>query len=259
MGDWGKELWKRICRCNLLGAWPCRARTKDRETVEEDRTEDELWQEYYAPYLHFLPFEEICTRLETSLTQGLTQEVAALRLERNGRNTLPFPPKRKSLMLRYLCYCFSVMGVILLVGSLVGFYLHHYVSELHPSITPNPKYLATGWSLLIIFFLIGLMRVLYEDDNIALLEAIEDTMPMYCTVIREGKKEIILTQDVVIGDVLPISYCQRLPADLRFFNTSGLEVDNVALTGASDPWHIYLLASDEQQMFTHSKIEYMTD
>ncbi|KAH8253953.1 hypothetical protein KR032_007853 [Drosophila birchii] len=250
MGNWAKQLWKRT--------WPCKAKTKKNVSAEEaESTENELWQEYYAPYLHFLPFQEICTRLETSLVEGLTQEEAALRLKRRGKNILPIPPKQTPLIFRYLRNIFSVMGFILLLGSLICFYLHSLVIEMNPNQINNPKYMAAGWILLIIFFLIGILPVLQENDNEALLEAIKDTMPMYCTVIREGKKEIILTQDVVIGDVVPISYGQRLPADLRFFSTSGLEVDDVALTGTSEPWKIFLLASDEKQMFSYSRIEYM--
>ncbi|KAH8376215.1 hypothetical protein KR200_002614, partial [Drosophila serrata] len=245
MVNWGKQLWKR--------------KSKKKQSYVEEATENELWQEYYAPYLHFLPFEEVCTRLETSLAQGLTREEAAIRLQRRGKNILPIPKKRKPLIVRYFYYCLSVMGCIILLGSLICFYLHHKVYDMYPNELHNPRYLASGWILLIIFFLAGLMPLMHEDDDEALIEAIDMTMPMYCTVIRDGKKEIILTQDVVIGDVIPISYGQRLPADLRFFSTSGLEVDNVALTGSSDPWQIFLLASDEKQMFSHSRIEYLHD
>ncbi|KAH8258389.1 hypothetical protein KR038_010587, partial [Drosophila bunnanda] len=245
MWNWGKQLWKR--------------KSKNKESYVEDPTENELWQEYYAPYLHFLPFKEVCSRMETSLTQGLTKEVAALRLERRGKNILPIPPKRVPLIVRYLRHCFGVVGCITLLGSLTCFYLHHQTSELKRNENHNPKHLAAGWSLLIIFLLAGLMPVLHEYDEQALLEAIDETMPMYCTVIRDGKKEIILTEDVVIGDVLPISFGQRLPADLRFFSTLRLEVDKVALSGSSNPWEIFLLASDEKHMFKHSRIEYTND
>lgn len=100
------------------------------------------------------------------------------------------------------------------------------------------------------------MPILHEDRTKAIVVAIKDLMPTYCTVIRDGMKEIILSQDVVVGDVVPISYGQRLPADLRFFSTSGLEVDNVALTGTSEPWQINPLPGDGTQRYSYSKVEY---
>ncbi|EDW01307.1 GH20530 [Drosophila grimshawi] len=58
-------------------------------------------------------------------------------------------------------------------------------------------------------------------------------MPMYCTVLRDGRNQIIKAENVVLGDILQITYGERIAADVRFFESHDLEVNNVALTGHS--------------------------
>ena len=54
-------------------------------------------------------------------------------------------------------------------------------------------------------------------------------------VIREGKDQEIPTTDVVVGDLIIVSAGVRIPADGRLVESSGLLVNEAALTGESLP------------------------
>ncbi|KAH8321510.1 hypothetical protein KR074_007237 [Drosophila pseudoananassae] len=208
-------------------------------------TENELWLEYYADYLHIWPFRELCTRLETNTVRGLTEDAARMKLARNGQNALPIKTKHVPYILKLARHCFSIYGVLLLLSAIACFILFIWLKK--NSTDGCFEYLATSCILFITFVLYGYLKKLQEIDNEPLVTAFEDLVPRYCTVIRDGEKEIILTEKVVMGDIVPISYGQRLPADLRFFNCFGLEVNNVALTGYTDPFQIIPLSIDGRQ------------
>ncbi|XP_017077693.1 sodium/potassium-transporting ATPase subunit alpha-1 [Drosophila eugracilis] len=234
--------------------WQSRRKKADKEELQQ--TENEMWLEYYGPYLHIWPFRELCARLEANVSQGLTSEAAGIRLARNGKNVLPLPLKQDVRPCKFLKDCFSVLGIFILLSSIACFAIY-YIFEINFVVEGkvDPEFLVAGIILLLFFFLAGLMLHLQGDDNEEMFVTFDELMPMYCTVIRDGEKEIILTQDVVIGDILPISYGQRLPADLRFYSASGLEVNNVALTGYSKPVQITPLAYEGRQRY--SRVEYI--
>ncbi|XP_017090698.2 sodium/potassium-transporting ATPase subunit alpha-A [Drosophila bipectinata] len=208
-------------------------------------TENELWLEYYADYLHIWPFRELCSRLETNTVRGLTDDAARMKLARNGQNALPIKTKHTPYILKLARHCFSIYGVLLLLSAIACFILFIWLKK--NSTDGCFEYLATSCILFFTFVLYGYLQKLQEIDTEPLVTAFEDLVPRYCTVIRDGEKEIILTEKVVMGDIVPISYGQRLPADLRFFNCFGLEVNNVALTGYTDPFQIIPLSIDGRQ------------
>lgn len=155
-------------------------------------------------------------------------------------------------ILRLARHCITMDGVLLLLSAIacLGLFIWLKIDSENLHI----EYLISCCILLFTFVLYGYLRKVQENDTESLVTAFEDLMPRHCTVIRDGEKEIILTQKVVMGDIVPISYGQRLPVDLRFFNCFGLEVNNVALTGYTDPRQIVPLSVDGRQQRYSSQI-----
>lgn len=54
-------------------------------------------------------------------------------------------------------------------------------------------------------------------------------------MVREGRKMTVKAEDLVVGDVVDVKFGDRLPADIRLIQVSGLKVDNSSLTGESEP------------------------
>ncbi|XP_017054430.1 sodium/potassium-transporting ATPase subunit alpha [Drosophila ficusphila] len=242
--------WKgKCCRCRK------HRKQKKKEKESDRQTENELWLEYHGPHLHIWPFHDLLVRLETNLSAGLSSQAAANKLARNGKNILPLPIKQDVGLWKFIKNCFSILGIFILLSSVCCFVLYFIFEAYTTTKQSDPDLLVAGLILLIVFFLTGFVLHLQDEESEEMITAFDELMPMYCTVIRDGEKEIILTQDVVIGDIVPISYGQRLPADLRFFSTSNLEVNNVALTGYSKPVHVTPLANEGRQRY--SRVEFI--
>jgi len=171
-------LWlKKISKCGSGKC--CRSRRKKKEAEAEavPQTENELWLEYYGPYLHIWPFHELCARLETNVSQvryatsrlyyndittksfkqGLTSEAAAKKLARNGKNVLPLPLKQDVGFWKFLRNCFSVLGIVILLSSIACFAIY-YIFEINSTIRGqvDPEFLVAGIILLVFFFLAGI-------------------------------------------------------------------------------------------------------
>ena len=66
------------------------------------------------------------------------------------------------------------------------------------------------------------------------LNALKDLSNPKITVIRDGVKSIILSKDLVPGDIIQLSEGERIPADCEILSLSGFSVDESILTGESE-------------------------
>ncbi|CAG5115959.1 unnamed protein product, partial [Candidula unifasciata] len=67
------------------------------------------------------------------------------------------------------------------------------------------------------------------------LEALTKLVPPKCHCIRDGELMTFLAQDLVPGDIIHISIGDRVPADIRLFEATGLSIDESSFTGEIEP------------------------
>jgi P-type E1-E2 ATPase len=67
------------------------------------------------------------------------------------------------------------------------------------------------------------------------LEAIRGMIDPHASVIRGGRRTVIVAEDIVPGDLVLLEPGDRVPADLRLIRARNLRVDEAALTGESVP------------------------
>ena len=74
-----------------------------------------------------------------------------------------------------------------------------------------------------------------EAKAVKAIEALARTMTTEATVLRAGEKQRISSAEVVPGDIVLLQSGDKVPADMRLFQTRDLQVDESALTGESVP------------------------
>ncbi|KAF4076183.1 hypothetical protein AMELA_G00227400 [Ameiurus melas] len=67
------------------------------------------------------------------------------------------------------------------------------------------------------------------------LEELGKLVPPECHCVREGRLDHMLARELVPGDTVCLSVGERVPADLRLFESLDLSVDESSLTGETTP------------------------
>jgi Mg2+-importing ATPase len=165
-----------------------------------------------------LPIEELFGEIKTSKT-GLSAEEAQARLVKYGRNEVG-QHKKRSAIVKFLRLLSNPLLIILLIaGAISGF---------------------TGQAVdaLIIFSIVILSTVLlvYQESKAeTAAESLRRKVAITATILRDGKKQEIITSEVVLGDVSLLSPGDIVPADSRIIESKDLSIDQSALTGESFP------------------------
>ena len=152
---------------------------------------------------------------------GLTAAHAAERLAAEGPNSLPAAERRSALVL--------VLGVLrepmfmLLVAATLIYLVLGDVREA----------LVLGASIVVVVAI----SVAQERKAERALDALRDLSSPRALVIRDGERTRIAGRDVVRGDLLLVAEGDRVPADARLEQATGLAVDESLLTGESLPVH----------------------
>lgn len=59
-------------------------------------------------------------------------------------------------------------------------------------------------------------------------------MPQKANVFRDGTDRIVFSEEIVVGDVVNLTYGKKVPADIRIIESHDLKFDKSMLTGESD-------------------------
>jgi P-type Ca2+ transporter type 2C len=150
---------------------------------------------------------------------GLDAEEARRRLAGHGYNELTV--QKRSALLRFLLQFHNAMIYILLAAACVtGFLLHELVDTL------------VILGVVVLNVIIGFVQ---EGKAEAAIEALKKMIVAESPVLRDGRKQVIATRELVPGDVVLLEGGSRVPADLRLLQARNLYADEAALTGESVP------------------------
>ena len=166
---------------------------------------------------HSLSSDQAIDFFKSNASVGLTDEVIKERSEFFGKNNLP-KYKPISLMARLTNQLKNPLVLVLIFAGILTFILKDYLDS------------AVIFSVVLINAIIGLIQ---EGKAENALTAVNSLLSEKATVIRNGRKNIIVAQDLVPGDVVLLESGSKVPADLRLVTTQNLRVDESALTGES--------------------------
>jgi sodium/potassium-transporting ATPase subunit alpha len=178
-----------------------------------------------CPEIQRLSVAQVYRALDSSL-QGLTSSEANGRLREIGRNSIEVPDRWRLLrsLLRQLTNFFTLL---LLLSALICL-----AAE---KLQPGQNMLILGWALGGVALLNALFSFIQEYRAEKAMEALRHFLPQQADVMRNGKVEQVAVEELVPGDLLQLEEGDRVPADARLVEASGIMVNNAPLTGESLP------------------------
>ena len=159
-----------------------------------------------------------------SSRQGLSQTEAQSRLEKNGKNKLE-AAKGKSLIRRFLEQLADPMIIILLVAAAISGVL---------AVIENDSF-ADVIIILAVVIINAILGVYQESKAEKAIEALQEMSAATSKVLRDGKVQVIHSEDLVVGDIVLLEAGDAVPADARILESASLKVEEAALTGESVP------------------------
>lgn len=162
-----------------------------------------------------LTIAELTKKLNSSVEGLLTSEVE-LRYLQVGKNRVEEQEEKVfTLILRQFQ---SPFIYLLLVAGFLSLFLGEVVDSL----------------LIFLFVVINAALGFYQEfRSHNAVKSLKRFLIHECIVIRDHKPVIIQSEDVVVGDVIILKAGDKIPADVRFFDIEGLQVDESILTGES--------------------------
>ena len=170
------------------------------------------------PAPHTLTAAQALTRLDSD-AGGLSNDEATRRLAESGPNRLP-EAARDGLLKRFFKHFNDVLIYVLLAAAAITALLGHWID--------------TGVILgvVVINALIGFIQ---EGKAEAALAGIRKLLSAHAQVRRDGQWTQVDADQLVPGDIVRLRSGDRVPADLRLLEATGLRLDEATLTGESEP------------------------
>lgn len=166
---------------------------------------------------HLLPLTEIILLLNTT-PSGLNSIIASERLQEYGQNQIE-DSKKKSVFKMILSQLTDFMILILIAAAIIS----GIVGDLTDTII-----------ILAIIIINAVVGFIQEYRAEKAMEALKKMAANLARILREGKMMDVPASDLVPGDVVVLEAGNIIPADIRFFETYQIKVDESALTGESN-------------------------
>lgn len=181
---------------------------------------------------HKIPIAQLFDQFQTDPLNGLTQEQAHEIWLRDGPNQLT-EVRTTSKWVKFCKNIFGGFATLLWVGAFLCFFAYSIQVSTTESVSPDNLYL--GIVLVFVVVVTGIFSYYQESKSDQIMESFKNLVPQYATVIRSGTKRKVPVDEVVVGDLIEVSYGDRIPADFRVTRASQFKVDNSSLTGESRP------------------------
>lgn len=166
---------------------------------------------------HNLPIYDISQLLNVNIKNGLDIDTVKLRQNNWGLNKMT-PKKPMHPLIRFLIHLRQPLILILLIAGLVTVLLEEWVD---------------AGVIFGVVLVNSIVEYLQESKATKAIESLSKMITTESTVIRSGSKKRISSIDLVMGDIVLLRSGDRVPADLRLFDTKDLRIDESILTGES--------------------------
>lgn len=167
--------------------------------------------------------DDVLKDLNTTI-DGITDEEALSRSQKNGKNKLK-EPKKDGILKKFIKSLMDPMIIMLLAAAAISAVTSAIQNE---SFT----------DVFIILFVVIVNTILGMVQESKAEHAIDSLMEMTkatSKVIRNGKLKTVKSEDLVVGDVIVLETGDTIPADCRVLESYSMKVEEAAITGESVP------------------------
>ena len=190
-------------------------------------------------------------QLGTPLKTGLSSDQVARRHAQYGKNLPSAPPSH--ITRRLFGYFFKGFGPVLLVAAVLVFVAWKPLGK-----PPAVANLALAIVLAAIFVIQALFNMWQDWSSARVMGSIQTMLPDACLVLRDGHVTSVPAPLIVPGDVLMVKAGNKLPADVRFIETSSsssggggdTKFDRSILTGEALPLPATVDSTDDNYLET---------
>ncbi len=165
-----------------------------------------------------MELENIFAQFETS-SKGLSEEEALRRLEIYGKNIF-HKKERQGVVTIFLKQLTNPLIFILITAAVITILLREWAEVV---VITLAVLVNTG---------LGFYREYHAENT---LEKLSSFIKDRSRVIRDGREEEIDSEMLVPGDIIKLSYGNRVSADARIININNISTDEAILTGESTP------------------------
>ena len=171
--------------------------------------------------------ESVLNEVKSSAGNGLSTQTAQERLSQNGKNKLA-EAKKKPWILRFLGQLADPMIIILIVAAVISGIMGVIENE-------GVMGFVDVIIIMVVVLVNAFLGVFQESKAEAAIEALQKMSAAHSKVIRDGKTQIVASEDLVVGDIILLEAGDAVPADARILESASLKVEEAALTGESLP------------------------
>ena len=164
---------------------------------------------------HSISAQKAIELLKSDPEKGLSEKEAKIRQEKLGTNKLPEEKPLSSLFI-FLEQFKSPLVYILVIAGIVTFILKEYTDSM---------------VIMLAVFLNTLIGFFQEYKASKTLIKLKKVVKYKALIIREGKKKIIDSENLVPGDIFLLKAGGKVPADGRIIEARDLRINEMALTG----------------------------
>lgn len=163
--------------------------------------------------------DDVARLYQVDPARGLSEAEVSRRREEHGWNELA-EKQPQPAWLRFLLHFTDLMVLLLIGAAALSIALGETVDAI---------------AIVAIVILNGVISFVQEERAGQALAALRKLSQPQAKVLRDGKVRTVPARDLVPGDCLDLESGDQIPADVRLFRASSLQVNESALTGESVP------------------------
>lgn len=153
--------------------------------------------------------------LKTDIYKGLTEKECKIRKRKFGNNIIESPKNTKGIKV-YIKSIFRVYILIELISSIFLFVEENFL-----------------FAYIVFFiFIINISKILKDIGKMHKeAQLLQNLNKATCTVLRDRREKIIMSSDVVRGDIIYFKKDSLIAADIRIIEAKDIKVDEKNITG----------------------------